>query len=65
MNMELSDYSLNDNYLRKTKGGNISLRHALAINDEPNIEQLIEEKLQKGTDLLSSKLLSKQDNKNN
>ena len=25
MNMELSDYSLNDNYLRKTKGGNIPL----------------------------------------
>ena len=25
MNMGLSDYSLNDNYLRKTKGGNIPL----------------------------------------
>jgi hypothetical protein len=38
MNMGLSDYSLNDNYLRKTKGENIPLQHALAINDEPNIE---------------------------
>ena len=65
MNMSLSDYSLNEGYLKKTNGGAIPLRHALAINDEPSVEQIIEDKLQRGIDLLASKLLNQQSNGNN
>src|SRR2546429_2685828 len=47
MNTGLSEYSLNNGYLKKTEGGSLPLRHNFGTTEESNIDKIVEEKLRK------------------
>ena len=45
MNTGLSEYSLNNNYLKRTEEGSVLLKYNPRISEELDIEKLVEEKL--------------------
>ena len=47
LNMELSDYSINNNYLKKTHGGTVPMVHALAMQEDTDRVTKMKEKLQR------------------
>src|ERR1043166_8037799 len=47
MNTGLSEYSLNNNYLKRTEGGSVPLKYNSKTSEESEIERLVEEKLRK------------------
>ena len=62
MNTRLSEYSLNNNYLKRTEGKSVPLKYNSKTPEELEIEKLIEEKLQKR---LGNMQINNQNNQNN
>ena len=65
LNMGLSDYLINNNYLKKTHGETVPMVYALAMQEDTDKVTKMEEKLQKSIDLLTQKIHEQKGYNNN